>query len=144
MSPASPTCGVAFSCRAFRCGTTYERGPPVPLSSSQLLSRDPPKALGGSISKVNFQETLSILSDKCPQNGSKTAPTAPRPHLGCPHEGSRVERASRDNMTQLLSRDNMSDAVVNWGAETSRRSPASPTYERAETVRPSRRQSDRQ
>jgi len=55
-----------------------------------LRGRGPPKALGGGISKVNFQETLSIFGDKCPQNGSKTAPTAPRPHLGCPHEGSRV------------------------------------------------------
>ena len=45
----------------------------------------PRKALRGGISKVNFRETLSIFGDKCPQNGSKTAPTAPRPHLGYPH-----------------------------------------------------------
>ena len=48
---------------------------------------EPPKVLRGGISKVNFQETLSICGDKCPQNGSKTAPTAPRPHLGYPHIG---------------------------------------------------------
>ena len=39
----------------------------------------PPKVLRGGISKVNFQETLSIFGDKCPQNGSKTAPGIP-PH----------------------------------------------------------------
>ena len=32
----------------------------------------PPEALCGGISKVNFQETLSSFGDKCPQNGSKT------------------------------------------------------------------------
>ena len=37
-----------------------------------------------SIDRVNF-------GDKCPQNGSKTAPTAPRPHLGYPHIGPFVE-----------------------------------------------------
>ena len=47
----------------------------------------PPKVLRGGISKVNLQETLSIFGDKCPRNGSKTAPTAPRPHLGYPHIG---------------------------------------------------------
>ena len=51
----------------------------------------PPEALCGGISKVNFQETLSSFGDKCPQNGSKTAPTAPRPHLGYPHIGPFVE-----------------------------------------------------
>ena len=60
------------------------------LSKVAASPEVPPKALGGGISKVNFQETLSIFGDKCPQNGSKTAPTAPSPHLGCPHEGSRV------------------------------------------------------
>ena len=60
------------------------------LFRSSSLSRYPPKVLRGGISKVKFQETLSSFGDKCLQNGSKTAPTAPRPHLGCPHEGSRV------------------------------------------------------
>jgi len=49
--------------------------------------QQPPEALCGGISKVNFQETLSSFGDKCPQNGSKTAPPAPRPHLGYPHIG---------------------------------------------------------
>ena len=40
--------------------------------------------------KSQFSRDLVNFGDKCPQNGSKTAPTAPRPHLGCPHEGSRV------------------------------------------------------
>ena len=31
-----------------------------------------------------------IFSDNCQQNGFKNAPMAPRPHLGCPHEGSRL------------------------------------------------------
>ena len=57
----------------------------------RLASADPRKALCGGISKVNFQETLSSFGDKYPKNGSKTAPTAPRPHLECPHKGPPVE-----------------------------------------------------
>ena len=45
----------------------------------------PRKALRGGISKVNFQETLSIFGDEYPQNGSKNEPRAPRTSLGCPH-----------------------------------------------------------
>ena len=33
---------------------------------------------------------MSIFGDKYPQNGSKTAPAAPRPRLGCPHKGPSV------------------------------------------------------
>ena len=56
----------------------------------------PRKALRGGISKVNCQETLSIFGDKCPQNGSKNDPMAPRTTLECPHEGPSV-------VTHLLS-----------------------------------------
>ena len=45
----------------------------------------PRKALRGGISKVNCQETLSTFGDKCPQNGSKNDPMAPRTTLECPH-----------------------------------------------------------
>jgi len=38
-------------------------------------------------SKVNFQETSSIFGDKCPRDGSKNDPMAPRTTLECPHEG---------------------------------------------------------
>ena len=37
--------------------------------------------------KSKFQETLSIFGDKCPCNGSKNDPTAPKTTLECPHEG---------------------------------------------------------
>ena len=47
----------------------------------------PPKVLRVGISNVNLQETLSIVGDKCPQNGSKNDPMAPRTTLECPHEG---------------------------------------------------------
>ena len=73
----------------------------MPVYSSSVLVRvrsgggvhhdEPPKVLRGGISKVNFQETLSSFGDKCPKNGSKTAPTAPRPHLGYPHIGPFVD-----------------------------------------------------
>ena len=53
-------------------------------------SSSPRKALRGGISKVNFQETLSIVGDKCPQNGSRNDPMAPRTTLECPHEGPSV------------------------------------------------------
>ena len=43
--------------------------------------------------KVNFSETLSTFGDKCPQNGSKNEPMAPRTNLECPHIGVCVERA---------------------------------------------------
>ena len=65
-----------------------------PLHISVYVLLVPPKVLRGGISKVNFQETLSIFGDKCPQNGSKTAPTAPRPHLGYPYIGPFVVRWS--------------------------------------------------
>ena len=64
-----------------------ERGTPAFPETAEALLSTPPEALCGGISKVNFQETLSSFGDKCPQNGSKTAPTAPRPHLGYPHIG---------------------------------------------------------
>ena len=67
-----------------------EAGPSRTRSSHAAAPRSPPEALCGGISKVNFQQTLSSFCDKCPQNGSKTAPTAPRPHLGYPHIGSSV------------------------------------------------------
>ena len=51
----------------------------------------PLKALRGGISKVNFQETLSISGNKCPQDASKNDPMAPRTTLECPHEGPSVE-----------------------------------------------------
>ena len=35
--------------------------------------------------KSHFWKISSTSGDKCPQNGSNTAPRAPRPHLGCPH-----------------------------------------------------------
>ena len=41
--------------------------------------------------KSHFGKISSTFGDKCPQNGSKTAPTAPRPHLGYPHIGPFVE-----------------------------------------------------
>ena len=41
----------------------------------------PRKALRGGISKVNFQEILSTLVNKCPQNGSKNDTMAPRTTL---------------------------------------------------------------
>jgi hypothetical protein len=41
--------------------------------------RMPRKALR--ISNVNFRETLSMFGDKCPQNGSKNNPMAPRTTL---------------------------------------------------------------
>ena len=66
-------------------GTPLARRRPLPLAPV-----GPPEALCGGISKVNFQETLSSFGDKCPQNGSKTAPRAPKPPLECPHEGSSV------------------------------------------------------
>ena len=50
----------------------------------------PRNALHGGSSKVNFQETLLISGDKCPQNGSKNDPMAPRTTLECPHEGPSV------------------------------------------------------
>ena len=37
--------------------------------------------------KVIFSGTLSIFGDKCPQNGSKNEPMAPRTNLECPHIG---------------------------------------------------------
>ena len=51
---------------------------------------DPPEALCGGISKVNFQETLSSFGDKCQQNGSKNEQRAPRTSMGCPHVGPSV------------------------------------------------------
>ena len=53
-------------------------------------TKQPRKAIRGGISKVDFQETLSIFGDKCPQNGSKNDPMAPRTTLECPHEGPSV------------------------------------------------------
>jgi hypothetical protein len=55
----------------------------------------PPEALCGGISKVNFQETLSIFGDEYPQNGSKNEQRAPRTSMGCPHIGSFVENYGR-------------------------------------------------
>ena len=55
-----------------------------------MFAQCPRKALGGGISKVNFQETLSIFGDKCPQNGSKNEQRAPRTSMGCPHIGPSV------------------------------------------------------
>ena len=49
-----------------------------------------PEVLRGGISKVDFQETLSMFGDKCPQNGSKNDPMAPRTTLECPREGTSV------------------------------------------------------
>ena len=37
--------------------------------------------------KVDSSETLSIVGDKCPKNGSKNDLMAPRTTLECPHEG---------------------------------------------------------
>ena len=75
-----------------RCPCWYERFPVQPRDIQVTLvgSTDPRKALRGGISKVNFQETLSILGDKCPRNGSKNDPMAPRTTLECPHEGPSV------------------------------------------------------
>ena len=47
----------------------------------------PRRALRGGISKVNFEQSLSTFSNKCPQNGSKNGSTAPSTGLGCPHIG---------------------------------------------------------
>ena len=46
--------------------------------------------------KVNSSETLSIFGAKCPQNGSKNDPIAPRTTLGCPHEGPSVATSPHD------------------------------------------------
>ena len=51
---------------------------------------EPPEALCGGISKVNFQETLSSFGDKFSQNGSKNGLRAPRTGMGCPHIGPSV------------------------------------------------------
>ena len=64
---------------------------PSPRRARRARFALPRKALRGGIAKVKFQELALNFGDKCPQNGSKNAPMAPRPHLGCPHEGSRVE-----------------------------------------------------
>ena len=56
------------------------------------FERTPRKTLGRGISKVNFQETLSIFGDQYPQNDSKNDPMAPRATLECPHEGPSVAR----------------------------------------------------
>jgi len=40
--------------------------------------------------KVLFKEMLSTFGNKCPQNGSKNEPRAPRTCMGCPHEGPQV------------------------------------------------------
>jgi len=61
----------------------------LPLRSEAvaLAIAKPPKALRGGISKVNFQETLSIFGDTFPQNGSKNGEMAPRTGTGYPHIG---------------------------------------------------------
>ena len=56
----------------------------------------PREALRGGISKVNFQETLSNFGDKCPQNGSKNDPMAPRTTLECPNEGPSVDGTAEE------------------------------------------------
>ena len=49
--------------------------------------------------QMSNSKSLRLTSgDKCPQNGSKNAPMAPRPHLGCSHEGSRVARVLRGSV----------------------------------------------
>ena len=75
----------------------------TPLAiSHDRAPHGPRKALRGGISKVNFLETLSSFGDGYPQNGSNTAPTAPRPHLGYPHEGPSVgPRTARSPSDQL-------------------------------------------
>ena len=61
------------------------------VAGTSGASPPPPRqALRGGIAKVKFQEIALTFGDKCPPNGANNAPMAPRPHLGCPHEGSRV------------------------------------------------------
>ena len=60
------------------------------LSTIHTVRRSPCKALRGGISKVYLEENLSTFGNKCPQNGSKNEPRAPRTSMGCPHEGPRV------------------------------------------------------
>ena len=82
-----------------KCSDTDSSSHPFKLTSSkthpfhELRPRGPPKALRGGISKVNFQWTLSIFGDKCPQNGSKNEQRAPRTSMGCPHIGVCVGRS---------------------------------------------------
>ena len=45
--------------------------------------------------KSHFLKSFSTSGDNCPQTGSKTAPRAPRPHLGCPHEWPSVDPRTR-------------------------------------------------
>jgi len=47
--------------------------------------------------KVNSSETLSTFGGKCPQNGSKNNLMVPRTTMGCPHEGLRVDRLTRQS-----------------------------------------------
>jgi len=72
-----------------------------PVQGTRKLETSPRKALRGGIAKVKFQELALTFGDKCPQNGSENAPMAPRPHLGCPHEGSRVEPRTAPRAREL-------------------------------------------
>jgi hypothetical protein len=79
-----------------KCMMTARKREGTPCASPGAVGRqgargDPPEALCGGISKINFQETLSSFGDKCPQNGSKNGLRAPRTGMGCPHIGPSVD-----------------------------------------------------
>ena len=76
--------------RAFSWRSAPTLKGPREMRWNRWENRHPPKALWGGYLKSQFSTDLVIFGDTCPQNGSKTAPTAPRPHLGCPHKGPSV------------------------------------------------------
>ena len=77
------------ACAVRRGGTHAERNLPNRRRRQAASPRNPRKALR-TLNQKSFLEDLSTFGDKCPQNGFKTAPTAPIPHLGCPHKGPSV------------------------------------------------------
>ena len=63
------------------------------LGSTSDESDSPTQGPSWGYLKVIFSETLSFFGDKCPQNGSKNEPMAPRTNLECPHIGVCVDLA---------------------------------------------------
>ena len=88
--------------------TAHTRECPLRVRTCQHRESSlPRRALRGGISNVNFEHSLSTFGNKCPQNGSKNEPRAPRTSLGCPQEGPSV-------VDNLLVRIHFIIVMIRW------------------------------